>query len=157
MIDHADNVIPFRSKGTREIQSMRHEPYYAALRQLDELSYRLEQFSPQPSWSTERWMADSTSFRMRLGRARNGLRELATLNPDFEQRPVRWAIKFNSTRFEAERRLRDIDACLGRLRCADVSSAEIARETRVFTLSRSQFLRALEKVRVLIDERLDSR
>ena len=157
MIDYADNVIPFRSKGAREIRNTLHEPYYTALQQLDELSYRLQQFSPQPSWSTERWMADSTSFRMRIGGARNGLSELAELDPDFEQHSVRWAIKFNSIRFEAERRLREIDACLCRLRRADVSSVEIARETRVFTVSRSQFLRALEKVRILIDERLDSR
>lgn len=158
MTDHPDNVIvQLRRKGAGRGQPARPEVLSVALKQLDELGYRLQQLSPQPSWPPQRWMTDSTPFRMRLTRARKGLGELAKMSPDAGQRPVRWALKFNNVRFEAERRLHDIDACLCRLQRPDASPAERARETEVFTFSRSEFLRALEKVRNLIDERFDSR
>lgn len=158
MSEYADNVVvQFRYRETSEEQAARSEILSTALRQLDELSYHLRRFSPGPDWSAQRCMIDSTPFRMRLRRARNGLDELARIDPGSKPGSIRWTIKFNSVRSDAEQRLDEIDACLCQLRRPDASPVERARETKVFALNRSKFLRALEKARSLIDERFDSR
>jgi hypothetical protein len=146
-----NNVVQLRGS-----QPLWSELLSVTIEQLDELGYRLQQLSPQSSWPPQRWMTDSTPFRMRVTRARKRLGEVAGISPDAEQSSIRWAVEFNDVRLEAERQLRDIDACLCRLQRPDASASERARETEVFTSSRSEFLRALQEIRELLEERIDS-
>ena len=68
MADGRDNVIVHpRWGGASEEQRVDVEVLRAAVKQLDELSFRLQQLSPQSSWSARGWMIASTPFRMRAG------------------------------------------------------------------------------------------
>ena len=147
------NVIPYPGRdGPGRGQSHRPEAVEEAVGHLDELESRLRQLTPQPGWPPQRWMIASTSFRVRLPSARTGLADLSVMSPAGGQHPVRWALKFNSVRLEAERRLHDIDACLHALQRTDTSPADRARETVVFASSRSGFLRAVGEIRHLAAE-----
>jgi hypothetical protein len=131
---------------------VRLEALSATVRQLDELGCRLQEFSPQPGWPPQRWMIASTPFRLRLSGVRKRLGDLA-MSPAAEQCAIHWALKFNDVRIKADQRLHDIDTSLRTLQCTDASPAERARETEVFTASRSEFMRILGEIRNLITER----
>ena len=97
-------------------------------------------------------MIASTPFRLRLSGVRTRLGDLA-MSPAAEQCAINWALKFNDVRIKADQRLHDIDTCLRTLQRTDASAAERARETEVFTASRSEFMRILGEIRNLITER----
>jgi hypothetical protein len=145
-------VLPVRGRADKD-ESARLEALRVAMGQLDELGYRLQQFSPQPSWSAKRWTIASTPFRMRLTGACNRLGDLAKINLADEQNAIRWAFKLNTARLEAERRLHDISVCLGMLQSADTSPGERMRETEIFSSNKSELLKALREIGQLIAQR----
>jgi hypothetical protein len=149
-----DNVIkhPAWADAGRE-QLARLEVLRATVGQLDELGCRLQQVSPNSSWPAQRWMIASTPFRMRLIGVRQGLGELARMDHIAGRDAVRWALKLNDARLQAERRLHDLDVCLHTLQRVDVSPRERVRETEVFASSRSELLKTLQEIRHLIARR----
>jgi hypothetical protein len=154
MADRRDNVIVYPGwEGDGGRQPIRLEVLRVAVGQLDELGCHLQELSPQPGWPPHRWMIASIPFRLRLTIAREKLGDLAMASPAGGQHPIRWALKFDKVRLEAERRLHDIDRCLYTLQHADASPAERARGTEMFAANKSEFLRVLGQIRHLIAER----
>lgn len=157
MADRHDNVTVYPGwKGDGGRQPIRLEVLRITVGQLDELGCRLEELSPQPGWPPQRWMIATTPFRMRLTIARERLDDLAMASPAGGHHPVRWALKFNKVRLEAERRLHDIDGCLHTLQHADASPGERARKTEIFAASKSEYLKVLGQIRHLIAERFQA-
>jgi hypothetical protein len=126
----------------------------AAVTQLDGLSSALEQVSPQPDWRAQQWMISTTPFRMLLTGWRRRTAELAGLSLDDEPDALRQEFEFNDAHLAVERGLREIDACLQILQCADVSTAERIKQAAVFARIRSELLAALQAIRKLIAQRV---
>lgn len=126
----------------------------AAVTQLDGLSSALEQVSPQPYSRAQQWMIATTPFRMLLSGWRRRTAELAGLNTGDEPDALCQEFEFNDAHLAVERGLREIDACLQILQCADVSTAERTRQATVFTRARSELLAALQAIRKLIARRM---
>lgn len=157
MADRRDNVIVYAGwEGDGGRQPIQLEVLRITVGQLDELGCHLQELSPQPGWPPNRWMIASIPFRMRLTIAREKLGDLAMASPAGGQHPIRWALKFNKVRLEAERRLHDIDGCLHTLQRSDASPAERARETEIFAASKYEFLKVLGQIRRLIAERFQA-
>jgi hypothetical protein len=153
--DHSGNVITLSGRGgTADRQQPHQEILRTVVRQLEELGYRVEQFSPQSMWSAQQWMIASTPFRMRLTVGRKRLSDLAMVCATGEQAYDRWALELNDARREAERWLQDIAACLHALQRADTSSAERQRQTEVFISARSDLMEVLTEIRYMITRRL---
>ena len=151
MTDHRDNVVvhPATARASRE-QAGRLDALRVTVGQLDELSDRLQRISPHSGWPAKRWMIASTPFRKRLARARRGLDDLGRMGLLGESDAVRWALELGHARYNAEKHMHAIMACLHVLQRADASPAERARETEIFALSRSDLLMALREIRQLI-------
>jgi hypothetical protein len=145
--DQRGSLILLSSRG-RDVS--RQIPYQAMLRtvigQLEEVGCRLRQCSPQPTWPARQWMIASTPFRMRLTGGRKRLEDLAVVCAIAEQDHARWALELNDARREAERRLREIAACLHILQRADTSPAERERQTEKFFAARSDFLAVIAEI-----------
>ena len=125
----------------------------AVIGQLDELSRCLQQLSPHPTWSAQRWMIESTPFRMRLIGARKRLAELATSWPVSDQVDSYWLLELKHVSLEAERRINGIDMCLQTLEHADTPLPARTRETEIFASGRSELVQVTERVRGLFDQR----
>jgi hypothetical protein len=151
MTEHSDNVVvhPAAARASRE-QAARHDALRVTVGQLDELSDRLQRISPHSGWPAKRWMIASTPFRKRLARARSGLDDLGRIGFLGEPDAVRWTIELSHERYNAEKQMHAIMACLHVLQRADASPAERARETEIFAFSRSDLLTALREIRQLI-------
>lgn len=154
MADRRGNVIVLHGRrGLGKGQAELPDVLRGTVGLLDDLRCRLQQFSPHPSWSAQRWMIASTPFRMRLTSARRRLGDLAGVSPADEQATLRWALEFGDARLEAEQRLHDIDACLRTLQRLDTGPPDRARATEVFVSSRPELLKALDKIEYLIAQR----
>jgi hypothetical protein len=154
MADSTDNIIALPDRGrARKRQTECPDVLRAIVEQFDELGYRLQAFMPHSSWSAQRWMINTTPFRMRLTGTRKRLGDLARISPVGQEDAARWAFELNDARLEVERELHDIDACLQILQLAGTSHPDRARETEMFASRRSELLKALEKIRRLIVQR----
>jgi hypothetical protein len=120
---------------------------------LDELGCHLQQFSPQSSWSAQRWMIASTPFRMRLTGARKGLGALASMSNGAGPHWIRWAFELSDVRLEAARWLEDVEACLYTLQCAETLPAERARLAMKFAYCRRELLKVLGEIQHLVAQR----
>ena len=145
--DQRGNLILLSGRGRA---AGRQIPHHGMLQmvseQLDELGRRLRQCSPQSAWPARQWMVASTPFRMRVTSARKRLEDLAVVCAVAEQDHFRWALELDDVRRDAERRLREIAACLHILQCADTSPAERERQTEKFLSARSDFLAVLTEI-----------
>jgi hypothetical protein len=149
------NVIPLAGLAGRGSGKLpQAEILRTVVGQLDQLGARLQQFSPQSTWSAQRWMIASTPFRMRLTSGRNRLGDLANACATGGQGHDRWALELNEARREAERRLDDIVKTLHVLLRADTPPIERQRQTEVFVSARSDLLEVLMDVRHMVAQRL---
>jgi hypothetical protein len=121
----------------------------AAIEALDELTYRLDEVSPQLSWSTKRWRIASTPFRMlRVGVLRR-LDNLAKTVSSCEGNEARWVYQFNDACRDAERQLSDIDACLYALQNTESLPEERMRYIEQFVSGRCTLFKILAEIRYL--------
>lgn len=151
MADGHGNVILLPGRGgSVNGQLPQPETLRAVAGRLDRLGRRLQQFSPRSTWPPQRWMIASTPFRMVLISGRNGLSELAAVCAADGQAPDRRALELDDARRDAERRLRDIVACLDMLQRADIPAAERMREAEEFVSARAGVLAVLAEIRHLI-------
>lgn len=154
MADHRDNVVVLPERGrSAGMQPSRPEVLRAVVEQLDELSRCLQQLSPHPTWSAQRWMIASTPFRMRLVGARKRLAELTTSWPVSDQVDSYWLLELKDVSLEGERRIHDIDMCLQTLQHADTPLSARARENEIFASGRSDLVQVAERVRGLFHQR----
>jgi hypothetical protein len=155
MIDHHDNVVVLlRRDGVVSWPAAQNEIVLAAVGQLEKLGCHLQQLSPRPGWSAQRWMIASTPFRMRIAATVRMLSDLAKISSAAGQGDARWAFELSEACFRAIRLLNDIDACLQMLRGVDTPPAERVRETRFFASNRSEVLKVLDKIRCLIAQQV---
>jgi hypothetical protein len=148
MVDRRRNVIALSGRaGAVDGQAPHQEILWAAVGQLDQLTDRARQFSPQAAWTAQQWMIATTPFRLRLAIGRRGLSDLAMICAGSEQACDRWALELNDARRDVERRLRDIAVCLNALQRPDTSPADRYQQTEVFISARSALLEALADVR----------
>lgn len=149
------NVIPLAGPAGGDSGKVPHaEILRTVVGHLDQLATRLRQFSPQSTWPAQRWMIDSTPFRMRLTSGRNRLGDLASACATGEQAHDRWALALNEARREAERWLDDIAKTLHVLQRADTPPIERQRQTEVFVSARSDLLEVLMEIRHMVARRL---
>jgi hypothetical protein len=154
MTDHRDKLVVLRDRTwATGRQSGRSEELRGVLAHLDELNHRLQQFSPHPTWSAQRWMIASTPFRMRLTGARRRLGGLTASHSVSSQTDLHWIGELKDASALAERRIQDIDACLRTLQHAATSLPARAQETEVFITSRSELMEAVGRIRDLLCQR----
>jgi len=154
MDDHREKVVALPDRGWADGQQpSRPEVLRAAAGHLDELSRRLNQLSPHGTWSARRWMIASTPFRMRLVGARKRLGELTSSQSASGQADVYWFLELKDASLEAERRIRDLDACLRTLQHSHTHPSARARETEIFTSRRSELVEAAMRIRNLLFQR----
>lgn len=154
MADHRGNVIMLHDRrGLDTGPAELHDALCRTVRLLEDLRCRLQQVSPHPSWSAQRWMIASTPFRMRLTSARRRLGDLTAVSTAHEPTALRWTLEFDDARLEAEQRLHDIDTCLRTLHRPDTATPARARATEEFISSKSELLKALGKIEYLIAQR----
>ena len=155
MADHRSNVIPLLGPaGVRGALVPHAEVLRTVAGQLDQLDTCLRQFSPQPTWSAQRWMIASTPFRMRLTSGRDSLGDLASVCATGELAHDRWALELDEARRAAERWLDDIAEPLYALQRTDTSPTERQRQAVVFVSAKSDLLSVLTEIRQMIARRL---
>lgn len=153
-VDRPNNVLVLPGGGGAGMrESAGVEAMRATVRRLDELACSVQQFSPRMSWSAQRCMIASTSFRIRLTGMRKRLDDLVTSRLLGAQDGARWALELTDACLEAERRMHDIDMCLHTLQRIESSVSERGRGIEVFASSRSELLTVLSEIRHLITQR----
>jgi hypothetical protein len=121
----------------------------SAIEALDELTDRLMEVSPQLSWSAKRWRIASTPFRMLCIGALRRLDNLAMVVSICEGNEVGWVYQFNDACRDAERKLRDIDACLYALQNTETLPDERSRSIEQFVSGRCALVKVAAEIRCL--------